>query len=283
MADEGYPALGDLIFQVALCTIGIGLLLFISRKAIRDSERLASARRFAHRREQQSLLRLFEEVWPEDEDDGRDDCAADAFDLGGGPVAKGAPPTAALGDAKMTSDGRPLCPVCLEPLLRRAVLPRTSALLAVAADPSAFDAPDAALTLAPGQEAARFGGASDRSESSASSAAMQQASFVAEVCDVDPSVASSSTTAGDGVIRFSCPGMHEFHRRCIVRWVSKGRSTCPICKFDFRTASFTLERASDCAHGAGDVAAEPRLPVTPTPLTPSFRALEVAGSRDALG
>jgi len=39
------------------------------------------------------------------------------------------------------------------------------------------------------------------------------------------------------VIRFACPGGHRFHYECIEAWIRRGRSTCPVCKFDLRALS----------------------------------------------
>uniref|UniRef100_A0A7S0AKJ8 Zinc finger C3HC4 RING-type domain-containing protein n=1 Tax=Pyrodinium bahamense TaxID=73915 RepID=A0A7S0AKJ8_9DINO len=41
-------------------------------------------------------------------------------------------------------------------------------------------------------------------------------------------------SSAERVIRFACPGAHEFHRGCIKGWIQRGRPTCPVCKYDLR-------------------------------------------------
>lgn len=53
------------------------------------------------------------------------------------------------------------------------------------------------------------------------------------------------------VVRFACPGAHRFHRDCIREWVARGKSTCPVCKFDLRDLTGPAAPNSGLEDGPG--------------------------------
>lgn len=210
---DTYPTTFDLVLQACIGVVGLILFGFVAWKNFQDRDRLREVRRCVRLQERGALLALFEERWPEGSGDeesgssggeGTDREAGDSSDgsgaapRSGGPAAPRQQPAEGAGIAAAgRTERRPLCAVCLQPL-------RCAPAATAGADSAAAaQAAEEATPVLRGADAAGGGGAG-----------------------------GGCARRGRTVIRFACPGAHLFHRKCIKAWVVRGRSTCPICKFD---------------------------------------------------